>query len=48
MIKKILVWGVLAFIIFFIAFRPSASMAVVKALGEALIGMGNGIARVFS
>lgn len=34
MLKKVLVWGGIAFLVFFVAFRPGAAADVVGALGR--------------
>lgn len=34
MLRKVLVWGAIAFVIFFVAFRPSAAADVIRTLGE--------------
>lgn len=52
MIKKILTWGFVAFLIFFMAFQPDAAADVAKTLGSALLdiaqGFGNFFASLFS
>lgn len=34
MLKKVIVWGAIAFLVFFVAFRPGAALHVVRALGS--------------
>lgn len=45
MLRKVLTWGAIAFLIFFVAFNPSGAADVVKAIGNSavdiLAGMGN-------
>lgn len=45
MLRKVLTWGAIAFLIFFVAFKPTSAVAVVKTMGNAavdiLAGMGN-------
>jgi hypothetical protein len=42
MVKKILVWGGVAFVILFIAYNPTDAADVVKALGNGLVNMAQG------
>jgi hypothetical protein len=48
MVKKILTWGVAAFVIFFVAFRPDAAAAVVKSMGGTLMDIAQGLGDFFS
>lgn len=48
MLKKIMVWGGIAFLVFFVAFKPSATGDAVKTLGQTLIDIGNGIGDFFN
>lgn len=48
MAKKILTWGGIAFLVFFVAFRPTAAADVVKSLGNVAIDLGHGIGDFFS
>jgi len=48
MVKKILTWGGVAFLIFFVAFKPNAAAEVVKTLGNTLVDIGNGVGDFFS
>lgn len=41
MLKKFLIWGLIATVIFTLAFRPSYAVDVVRTLGEGLIAIGN-------
>jgi hypothetical protein len=41
-IKKILAWGFLAFLIYFMAFRPDGAAQLFKAIGAALIAIFQG------
>ena len=43
MVKKILTWGGLAFLLFFIAFRPDSAAEVAKSLGGTLNDIGQGL-----
>ena len=48
MVKKILVWGGIAFLIFFVAFRPDAAANVVKSLGNTVMDIAQGFGDFFS
>lgn len=48
MLKKILVWGAIAFVVFFIAFRPSAAGEVVATIGNAAVDIFTGVGEFFS
>ncbi|WP_198587123.1 hypothetical protein [Glycomyces xiaoerkulensis] len=44
MLKKILTWGGLAFLVFFIAFRPTEAGGVVNTIAGAIGDVGEGFA----
>jgi hypothetical protein len=48
MLKKVLVWGVIAFLVFFVAFRPGAAADVVKTLGSTCVDIFQGVGDFFS
>lgn len=48
MVKKILTWGLVAFLIFFIAFRPTSAAAVFRQLGSTLYSVATGVGQFFS
>ena len=48
MLKKILTWGGISFMVMFLAFRPGAAVDVVRTLGQTLIDVGNGIGDFFN
>ncbi len=48
MVKKILTWGGIAFLVFFIAYRPTNAAAVFKSLGGGLVDVATGIGDFFS
>jgi hypothetical protein len=48
MVKKILAWGGIAFLIFFIAFRPDESAEVFKSIGGGLMDIATGFGDFFS
>ncbi|MET7960784.1 hypothetical protein ABZ356_08525 [Micromonospora zamorensis] len=41
-VKKLLTWGSVAFLIYFVAFRPDGAAQMFKAIGVALIAMFQG------
>ncbi|WCN81113.1 hypothetical protein [Micromonospora sp. LH3U1] len=42
-VKKLLTWGSVAFLIYFVAFRPEGAAQMFKAIGAALITMFQGL-----
>ncbi|MFI5912572.1 hypothetical protein [Dactylosporangium sp. NPDC051541] len=46
--KKILRWGGLAFLVFFIAFRPQSAANAVTAIGNSLLDIANGFGDFFA
>jgi hypothetical protein len=48
MVKKILTWGGIAFLIFFIAFRPDESAEVFKSVGGGILDVAEGFGDFFS
>lgn len=46
--KKYVTWIVVAFLIFFVAFRPSAAADLVKSIGSVLVDMANGVGDFFT
>ncbi|MEV6924483.1 hypothetical protein AB0M46_08235 [Dactylosporangium sp. NPDC051485] len=48
MVKKILRWGGLAFLVFFIAFRPHSAANVVTTIGGSLLDIANGFGDFFA
>jgi hypothetical protein len=48
MVKKVLTWALVAFLIFFIAYRPESAAAVFKSLGNGLVDIATGIGSFFS
>lgn len=47
-IKRFLTWGGIAFIIFFVAFRPDVALDVVKTLGAVVVDILMGVGDFFS
>lgn len=48
MVKKVLTWLGIAFLIFFIAFRPNSAAEVFKSLGGGLMDVASGFGDFFS
>jgi hypothetical protein len=48
MVKKVLTWGVVAFLIFFIAFRPNSAADVFKSLGGGIMDIAQGFGDFFT
>ncbi|HTJ33719.1 MAG TPA: hypothetical protein VL738_10850 [Dactylosporangium sp.] len=48
MVKKILRWGGLAFLVFFIAYRPQSAANVVSTIGGSLLDIANGFGDFFA
>jgi hypothetical protein len=48
MVKKILTWGALAFVIFYIAYNPTSAADVMKSLGGTLRDIGQGFGDFFT
>jgi hypothetical protein len=46
--KKFLTWGGLAFLIFFVAFRPDEASGVVRSLAGGILDAANGFAEFFT
>lgn len=45
--KKFVLWGAIAFLIFFIAFRPSMAADVFKSMGDGVIDVARGFGDFF-
>lgn len=48
MVKKILTWGGLAFVIFYIAYSPASAADTLKAIGSTLKDIGTGFGDFFT
>ena len=48
MVKKILTWGSIAFLVFFIAYRPSEAAGVAKTIGSGIMSLATGFGNFFS
>lgn len=48
MLKKVLIWSVVAFLVFFIVSKPANAALVFKQLGGLLLDIGDGIAIFFT
>ena len=48
MVKKILKWGGLAFLVFFVAYRPHSAADIVSNVGNGLLHIANGVGEFFA
>ncbi|HEY6597582.1 MAG TPA: hypothetical protein VI011_26305 [Asanoa sp.] len=48
MLKKLVTWAIVAFIIFFIAFRPDESAQVFKSIGGGIMDIATGFGDFFT
>jgi len=48
MVKKILTWGGIAFLIFFVAYRPASAAQVFRSLGGGIMDIASGFGDFFS
>ena len=48
MVKKVLTWGGLAFLLFFIAFRPDSAAQVFKSIGGGIMAIAQGLGDFFT
>jgi len=48
MVKKILTWGAIAFIIFFVAYQPQSAAQVFKNIGGGIMHIANGFGEFFA
>lgn len=48
MLKKWVIWGGIAFLVFFVAFRPGSAVDVVKTLGATAIGIFEAVGQFFA
>jgi hypothetical protein len=48
MVKKVLTWALVAFLIFFVAYRPESAAGVFKSLGGTLVDIATGFGNFFS
>ena len=47
-VKKLLTWGSVAFLIFFMAFRPDSAAELTKAIGGVLMALAQGFGDFFT
>ena len=47
MVKKVLTWALVAFLVFFVVSRPAAAAQVVKSIGNGLMSMGTAFGNFF-
>ncbi len=48
MVKKVLTWSLIAFLIFFVAYRPQNAAQVFKSLGGGVVDIAQGFGDFFS
>ena len=48
MVRKVMTWGFLAFLLFFIAFRPDAAGDVLKWIGGGIADVAQGLGHLFT
>ena len=48
MVKKVLTWGLLAFLVFFVVSKPANAGLVFKQLGNGLMDIGSGLSSFFT
>jgi hypothetical protein len=48
MVKKVLTWAGIAFLVFFVATRPEGAADVFKSIGGGLVEVANGFGNFFS
>jgi hypothetical protein len=48
MVKKVLTWALVIFLVFFVVSRPSAAAQVVRSIGNGLLNIGQGFGAFFS
>jgi len=48
MLKKVLTWSLVAFLVFFVVSRPTAAAQVVKSLGSGIASIGHGFSDFFT
>jgi hypothetical protein len=47
LLRKVLVWGGIAFLIFFVAFRPGSAADVIRGLGTTAVDIFQGVGEFF-
>jgi hypothetical protein len=48
MVKKVLTWALVIFLIFFVTSRPAAAAQAVKSIGNGILSLGNGFGAFFT
>ncbi|GGK30425.1 hypothetical protein GCM10010124_24020 [Pilimelia terevasa] len=48
MVRKVLTWGGLAFLLFFVAFRPESAANVFRAIGAGIADVAQGLGEFFT
>ena len=47
MVKKVLTWALIIFLVFFVVSRPDAAAQAVKSIGTGLLNLGDGFGTFF-
>lgn len=48
MVKKVLTWGLIIFLVFFVVSRPDAAALAVKSIGNGLLSVGESFGAFFT
>ena len=48
MVKKVLTWGSIAFLVFFVAYRPQSAASVFRSLGSNIGDVASGFSQFFT
>jgi hypothetical protein len=48
MVKKVLTWGSIAFLVFFVAYRPESAASVFRSLGGSIGDVASGFSQFFT
>ena len=48
MVKKVLTWGSIAFLVFFIAYRPTEAAGVARTIGSGIMSLASGFGNFFT
>ena len=48
MVKKVLTWGAIAFLVFFMAYRPTQAATVFKSVGGSIVDVAQGFGSFLS
>jgi hypothetical protein len=48
MVKKVLTWAAVAFLVFFVAYNPKSAAQVFKSIGNGILDVANGFGQFFT